>query len=155
MDSFLGCYEDGTEPGTRDCRWVASIFFLVPLLAFVLGAISPTDMFFVFSSILCTLLAILLIAAQPFRSNVSYYTDINAVFVILLALYHTTCIEQQNNKGTANLPFLFASCFAVILPLLYTLIVSLKWMHTRKDMWVHVMMEKFRYFSRRGYLTVE
>ena len=27
MDSFQGCYKDGTEPGTRDCRWMSSIYF--------------------------------------------------------------------------------------------------------------------------------
>ena len=28
MDSFLGCYKDGTESGTRDCRWFASLLLI-------------------------------------------------------------------------------------------------------------------------------
>ena len=28
VDSFHGCYKDGTEPGTRDYRWFAAIFRL-------------------------------------------------------------------------------------------------------------------------------
>ena len=28
VDSFYGSYKDGTQPGTRDCRWFASLFFL-------------------------------------------------------------------------------------------------------------------------------
>ena len=27
MDSFLGCYKDGTQPDTRDCRWFAALLF--------------------------------------------------------------------------------------------------------------------------------
>ena len=26
VDSFAGCYNDGTEPGTRDCRYFAALF---------------------------------------------------------------------------------------------------------------------------------
>ena len=33
MDTFQGCYKNETEPGTRDCRWFASIYFLLHLLA--------------------------------------------------------------------------------------------------------------------------
>ena len=36
MDSFQGCYKDGTEPGTRDCRWFASFSFIVRCILFLL-----------------------------------------------------------------------------------------------------------------------
>ena len=29
VDSFQGCYKDGTEAGTRDCRWFSSFFFII------------------------------------------------------------------------------------------------------------------------------
>ena len=29
MDSFQGCYKDGTEPGTRDCRWFSAVPFII------------------------------------------------------------------------------------------------------------------------------
>ena len=38
MDSFQGCYKDGTEPGTRDYRWCASVFFIVRYLLFFIDA---------------------------------------------------------------------------------------------------------------------
>ena len=31
MDAFQGCYKDGTEPGTRDCRWFSSVYFFCSL----------------------------------------------------------------------------------------------------------------------------
>ena len=27
MDSFQGVFKDGTEPGTRDCRWFTAVLF--------------------------------------------------------------------------------------------------------------------------------
>ncbi len=36
MDSFQGCYKNGTEPGTRDCRWFLSVFFILHFLIFVI-----------------------------------------------------------------------------------------------------------------------
>jgi len=137
MDSFLGCYKDGTEPATRDCRWVASIFFLVPLLAVVFGALSPTSLFLLFSSTSCTLLTILLVVIQPFKCS---YTNINTMFVLLLALFYTTLINVASN--TAHLAFLLASAFSVLFPLLYTLIISLQWLYARKDLCIHLIMEK-------------
>ena len=32
VDSFAGCYKDGTEPGTRDCRYFAALFLLLRIL---------------------------------------------------------------------------------------------------------------------------
>ena len=32
MDAFQGCYKDGTEPGTRDCRWFAGLYLLLRIL---------------------------------------------------------------------------------------------------------------------------
>ena len=37
VDTFYGSYKDGTEPGSRDCRWLASLFFC--LLHFYTGSI--------------------------------------------------------------------------------------------------------------------
>lgn len=40
------------EPGTRDCRWFATIFLLVRLLHFVIAAMTLGVMFNVFSTII-------------------------------------------------------------------------------------------------------
>ena len=37
MDSFYGCYKDSTQPGTRDCRWFASLFFIVRILFYIIA----------------------------------------------------------------------------------------------------------------------
>ena len=40
MDSFLGCYKDGTQPNTRDCRWFAAFLFSFRLLLLVIGGLT-------------------------------------------------------------------------------------------------------------------
>ena len=40
MDSFQGCYKDGTEPGTQDCRWFVS-FFIVRCILFIASTYFP------------------------------------------------------------------------------------------------------------------
>ena len=34
VDTFQGHYKDGTEPGTRDCRWFAAVYFLARIIIF-------------------------------------------------------------------------------------------------------------------------
>ena len=36
VDSFQGCYKDGTEPGTFDCRWFSAIMLLTRSFYFVI-----------------------------------------------------------------------------------------------------------------------
>ena len=35
IDSFAGCYKDGTEPGTRDCRYFAALFLLLRIILYI------------------------------------------------------------------------------------------------------------------------
>ena len=45
MDSFLGCYKDGTQPDTRDCRWFAAFLFSSRCLLLVIGALNLDAIF--------------------------------------------------------------------------------------------------------------
>ena len=87
MDSFQGCYRDRTEPGnTWDCRWVSSLYFLMRLLLFVIYSTTLTVLFFSVAGILVILAAFLILVIRPFKSPVSHFNWIHAVFVLLLGL---------------------------------------------------------------------
>ena len=86
MDAFQGCYKDGTEPGTRDCRWFSSVYFFFRFLSFMLYAFIPNTVFFVLGAIIAFNLSLLIMAIQPFKSSVAHYNLLNAVFIQLLAL---------------------------------------------------------------------
>ena len=87
MDAFQGCYKDGTEPGTRDCRWFSSVYFFCRFLFFILYAFIPNTVFFVIVAIIAFNLSLLIMAVQPFKSSVAHYNLLNAVFVQLFALF--------------------------------------------------------------------
>ena len=87
MDAFQGCYKDGTEPGTRDCRWFSSVYFFCRFLFFTLYALMPNTVFFVTGSIIAFNLSLLIMVVQPFKSSVAHYNLLNAVFTQLFALF--------------------------------------------------------------------
>lgn len=93
VDAVQGYYKDGTEPGTRDCRWFASVFYILRLLIFSTGLFMPNSVFFVTNSVTIIIVVILLITIQPFKDSVRYYHETNAVFILICALF-CVCVEK-------------------------------------------------------------
>ena len=65
MDAFQGCYKNGMEPGTRDCRWFSAMYLLVRLLVFVAYALSHVINFVFFAIILLITFVMVLLKVQP------------------------------------------------------------------------------------------
>ena len=40
VDLFQGCYKNGTQPGTRDCRWFSAVPFILKLVLLVLYTVT-------------------------------------------------------------------------------------------------------------------
>ena len=126
MDSFQGCYKDGTEPGTRDCRWFASFFFIVRCILFLLASLAS---YFPIGCIALTLLALSVYLVNPFKARVGHYTDINTKYVILLTMLYLSLMGTQFTSISIFVSvFLFVSQFLAFLPLLYVFIITLQWM---------------------------
>ena len=80
VESFTGYYKDGTEPGTRDCRYFAAIFLLVRIIFYcALGSTRNISFSIIFGSA-CTIVTILFVVCKPYRARYSAY---NAVTVVL------------------------------------------------------------------------
>ena len=132
MDSFHGCYKNGMEPGTHDCRWFASLFCIVRFLLFLIGLYTLNMMCNIFGLMCLILLAILMINIRPFKAD---FTDINAIFIILLALFFVTVIGINIvSVKMENMDMIFyaiAASFS-ILPLLYVSVIVLYWIFSRR-----------------------
>ena len=50
MDSFQGCYKDGTQPGTRDCRWFAAVYLALDCFLYLMYSITHSSIFFPLSA---------------------------------------------------------------------------------------------------------
>ena len=76
VDSFTGCYKDGTEPGTRDCRYFAAYFFLLRFANYVVLAFTH-DLY---------ILIVLLIILYALVLSLSLLSPISQKFLIITPL---------------------------------------------------------------------
>ena len=146
VDSFQGCYKDGTEPGTVDCRWFAQFGLFLKLAFFVIYVLTQSSMFFVYAAIASTLWLILLINVNPFKKPVSSYLLTDSVFLVLISLLYISilCTVITSIKNHIYLPVI--NIFPVLSPfatVLYVLYIMLHWMYT----WRKCGRELFRSVS--------
>ena len=152
VDSFYGSYKDGTQPGTRDCRWFASLFILTRFCMLLVGACLESLMYFHIGAMILAVVAILFIAVQPFKENASHFSTINAFFVVLLALFHTCFIGGMESRlmKRSLIPLLFVlTIISVVLPLLYISAIVLHWTYSQRKFATNVIA-KLRAW-RNGY----
>lgn len=86
LDSYYGCYKDGTEPGTRDRRWFGAVYFLSRFFFYGVYALLRNVVFFFAAAVIFMLLALLVVSAQPFKPSLSHHNLTHAVFLQLLAM---------------------------------------------------------------------
>ena len=99
VDSFQGCYKDGTEPGTFDCRWFSIPMLLIWPLFHTIYSLSLSVMYFVHSGIIILILLIAMINFQPHKKVSSRYPLIDIIFTILLCFNYVTALGR-NIAGT-------------------------------------------------------
>ena len=152
MDAFQGCYKDGTEPGTRDCRWFASIYFVLHILAVPVGMLTLNVMFFPLFSMLLTIVAILFIAIQPYKSSLAHYSNINAMLLLLLAIWYVCLCGREMallKLQTLGVPFLIVGMLTAVITLLYMSTIIIKWIYSQRKFGVVFIWRLLA--MRRGY----
>ena len=85
MDTFQGCYKNGTEPGTRDYRWFSSSYFICYFLILIQYAISFSVVSLYIGALILIFFAFLFMAVQPYKSSLSHLNFINAFFMLGLS----------------------------------------------------------------------
>ena len=98
VDSFQGCYKDGTEPGTFDCRWFSILIHLIRLLFFIIYGMTLSMMFFIYGLITILTLSIVAINIQPYKKVACRYSIMDTVFYILLSLIFIAIISRDVAK---------------------------------------------------------
>ncbi len=67
MDSFQGCYKDGTEPGTRDYRWFAAVPIMSRFIAFTLLSVTLNSTYYPWGTVVVVSTLVLTIISQPYK----------------------------------------------------------------------------------------
>ena len=101
LDSIQGCFKDGTEPGTRDCRWFSAIPFMMHLLICSIHAAVALSLSITLWAILLILYVVLVILLDPYKSKYKHLSAHLAVFPLLLA---TTLIIVNEIPSRILLP---------------------------------------------------
>ena len=95
MDSFQGCYKDGTESGCRDCRWFSVVAFVLRFLIFGTFGFFHKPILLWVLIIVCT--AILTIIVNPNKPQFKHITDHFAMFLIILACLFTCALGPHKD----------------------------------------------------------
>ena len=152
MDAFQGVYKDGTEPGTRDCRWFTAVFFLLRVMGFVVYAFAPNIILLYIAAVVLLLLVLLIVNVQPFKAPVAHYSKINATFFsLLIFMYIVVCGKDVASIKVGQFFHFFyvLMIFSAIIPLVYTLLVFLYWIYSHSGLKLRLAtMIRFR---RRSY----
>ena len=149
IDSFQGCYKDGTEPGTYDLRWFSSYGLVLRFCICTTFALTLSSMFFIYVVIVIIIMIILLINLQPYKTAVTYYTKIDASFLILLSLFYIAIsgIDITILSGQSFLKFFYGLAFiASIIPIIYATLIVLHWIYSKwkRARWMIIIYERMK-----------
>ena len=158
VDSFHGCYKDGTEPGTRDCRWFASMIFIMRYILILIGSFTLTAAFFPLATLILVLLCLILIVIQPFKDSMHHIASINSFFILLLACLYANLTgiivsdASTYSKYISKMMYGLAVIITVI-PLLYVSVLSLLWMYKHRRFGIDWL--KHLHVWKQGYQILE
>ena len=134
VDSFQGCYKDGTEPVTFDCRWFSTLILIIRPLLFIIYGMTLSMIFFVYSLITFVIFLMAIINIQPFKKVAARYPSTDIVFYILLSLTYTAVIARDT-ASTGNYFFNIISIILALstafVPIVYIASLITFWMISR------------------------
>ena len=99
VDSFQGCYRNGTEPGTRDCRWFSAAYLVLRCIVFLLYGITLNSVFYPSFILLMFSFILLLVLIQPYKTSASGHLKTNIVFLIIISMF----IAATSRLGVPNI----------------------------------------------------
>ena len=144
VDSFQGCYKDGTEPGTYDCRWFSVLPLLLRLTIVIIFASILSMMFFVYAVITLTVLLLVIINVQPFKKSAVRYPSTDPTFLILLSLIFVTNMGRDVTSRE-NLFFHYSIMtilvLSVVIPITYIAFFITLWL-IRRVKWIHQLINR-------------
>ena len=146
VDSFQGCYKDGTEPGTFDCRWFSVLPLLLRLTIVIIFTSTLSMIFFVYAVITLTVVLLAIINVQPFKKSAVRYPSNDPIFFILL-IFTFIIFIGVDVTSRENLFFYYCTLiiliFSVIVPIIYITFFITLWLARRVKL-IHQLIDKQR-----------
>ncbi len=134
VDSLQGRYKDGTEPGTRDCRWFSTIPFILRFVFFIMISFTFNTAMLPYITQVFTLGAIITILADPFKHNFKQMTSYFAFYLLLLANIYMLWIGMDYSYISVTVPVEFNFMVMIIIAVfsgLYPVVLGIAWIHSK------------------------
>ena len=129
FDSFGGCYKDGTEPRTRDCRYFAAFFLFIRIVAYIVYQATLTAAFYGWCSLIFIGVTMLLIVAKPYKHLYHKNNTITAVMFGVMAVITTSITSFEvaviKAHGSTN-SIVIVGAISAVLPLIYAIAIALR-----------------------------
>ena len=150
VDSFYGCYKDGTQPGTRDYRWCVSIFFIVRLFPFLLYIIFDKVVLILIFTLILVLVVAFIAVIQPFKFPSHNKITILSLHLLILLPIITTSIFITVLIAP-NYFYFFYVCGLILaaVPPFYFISSFLYWIYSKRRFGIEIVLHLKAW--RRGY----
>ena len=136
VDSFQGCYKDGTEPGTFDCRWFSTIMLINRLLLSIILGLTLSTMYYIYAIIVLATFLAVIINIQPFKKGTRvHFHSTDLIFFFLLSYSYVVILGVletgiKNDSYFHTILGLLALPSAVA-PIIYIIFLVGSWLVSR------------------------
>ena len=147
VESFTGYYKDGTEPGTKDCRYFASFFLLMRIVFYIALGLTENIAFMIIFCSVGIIFSILFLVFKPYKTQYSAHNTTAmvlflvdyALITLLLGIHFSIFVSDQ-----LIIFIIFAVGFGFIPPA-YIIGLATQWMWKNNPMKKHC----YQYIKRR------
>ena len=136
MDSFQGCYKNGTS-GTRDCRYFAGFYLLIRIALMGVYALTHSDIYYPLATVVLAVFMISFIVLQPYRSTV--YNVIDSFLILSMIICYSSVMAMSINGARIESNFFLDISSVMIylsslVPLFYIVVLVVYWLFIRKKL---------------------
>ena len=125
VDPFQGSFKDGTQPGTKDCRWFSAVPFLIQFVFLVLYNVTFDSSFSPYAAIVITVTILGTIVVDPYKPELHYLSYHFSMFLFFLASYFAIIASFAVQKNRYLL--LVLTWLLLFSPFLYVSFLFLRW----------------------------
>ena len=130
-DCYLGWFKDGTQPGTRDRRFVVSLYLGIRIFMYVFYAFALDVYVYPFFTVVLIAFSIIISLLRPYKEQWAIYNVIDPAMISMVALWYGTvlCLDIAQEKAFEFIYFSAILSFIVaLLPLVCMTCVVISWL---------------------------
>ena len=118
VDSFQGCYKDGNQSNSFDCRFVSAMPFIIRLSFFILYALTLDITFNILAGIGCVILSMFYLYLDPYKNEQFITSTVNIILLLgSFCICGVGLSSTYNSNGEYDVIFQLLGIISVTLPL--------------------------------------